>query len=568
LLTRFSRGSTYRAMAGASGFAEIGLGALVSIGFVSCHGGGSGRETKLAPNEASSACGLECGSVGAEVGAISVPAAGLTDTAGAPVFPLVVSQNRRFLQDQRGVPFPILGDSGWLVARNLHEAGWIEYLNDRVSRGFNSILQLAIDHRATVDNHQKPPADIEGNLPFRKRLDGKDYNGSPNGTTRVAGRPGKSQHPPDPYTNVAAESPDFTSPNESYFKRLDAFVQLCAGRGILIFMWPAYVGWGADDDGWMVEMVANDAAAGAGALKGGPFADPSKSKLWNYGAWLAHRYKLATNIIWVHGGDYGDQANNGGVFTNAEKHAVESLFAGMKSVPEQKSGLHTAHWSRGSLATDVDLTAGSFDLEAVYADRAAAQWSRRGYAHQPSAPTFMVEGYYDGNPKAGRPLRRFQWWAMLSGIAGQFYGHEEVWPFDGGWESFLGAPSTKDTVRLNAFMRSIAWQDLVPSGLDGTKQLVVAGGGVADPQSEDYVAAAAAHTGKLLVAYIPSAHKGPISVDMSVMNAGPKARWYNPSSAKFGDISEILTNTGTHRFEPPATNGSSDNDWVLVVTAH
>lgn len=483
--------------------------------------------------------------------------------AAAPVFPLRASTNGRYLLDQNGAPFPILGDSGWEASHNLTPAEQATYLNDRVSRGFNAVFQQAID---TKFNLNRPPRDIVGNLPFSKRVDGASYTGSPNGNTTESGL-GSARFAPDPYTKIEAEAPDFTTPNEAYFARLDAYLSLCASKGVLVLLWPAYVGWAGVDQGFMPEMVVNDAAIGAGGFAGKPFANAAKSKLWNYGAFLASRYKAYANIVWVHGGDYGDQADNGGVFTPAQKAAVDSLFAGLKSVAGQRSTLHTGHWSRKSLASDLAFTAGSFDLEAVYADPSSAEWSRKGYAHTPVRPTFMIEGHYEHGKIGGEPNRRFQWWAMLGGIGGYFYGNEKVWTFTSGWRAELGSPGAVDMSVLNRFFRSIAWHKLVPSGLDGMKTLVTSGAGQSTPQGDDYVAAAAARDGTLLVAYLPPAHTGSVTIDMSALVGEAHARWLNPTTGAYTEIASKLPAKGTRVFTPPASNGSSYDDWVLTLDA-
>jgi Putative collagen-binding domain of a collagenase len=119
--------------------------------------------------------------------------------------------------------------------------------------------------------------------------------------------------------------------------------------------------------------------------------------------------------------------------------------------------------------------------------------------------------------------------------------------------------------RLNSFVKGIAWQELVPSGLAGMKTLVTAGGGTASPQSTDYVASAAASDGSLLVAYVPPAHGGGITIDMTAMAAPARARWLNPTSGAYIDIGTGLPNTGTRAFTPPGNNGSGFTDWVLVL---
>ena len=141
---------------------------------------------------------------------------------------------------------------------------------------------------------------------------------------------------------------------------------------------------------------------------------------------------------------------------------------------------------------------------------------RRAYAYSPVKPAFLLEEPYDEegpdgnnvNASATQPVRRFQWWGWLSTIGGYISGNGYVWPFNApAWRAHLDTQGSRDMARLNAFIQSIAWYELVPSGLGGMKTLITAGG--SSVSLSDYVAAAATPDGTLLVAYIPPAHNGP-----------------------------------------------------------
>ena len=170
------------------------------------------------------------------------------------------------------------------------------------------------------------------------------------------------------------------------------------------------------------------------------------------------------------------------------------------------------------------------------------------------------------NPSATQPVRRFQWWGFLSTIGGYMSGNGYVWPFnDPLWKDHLDTQGSRDMARLNAFVRSIAWWNLVPSGLGGMKTLVTAGGG--NPSDAGYVAAAADAAGTLLVAYIPPGTDvaGDITVDATAMSGtSTRARWYNPTTAAFTAIGNV-SNTAMQSFTPPGDNGSGHADWVLVL---
>jgi hypothetical protein len=419
---------------------------------------------------------------------------------------------------------------------------------------------VTIEHKFTLN---KPPLDFASNLPFTTRLDAAAYTGSPNGTTTpngVGSWVGGQTYPADPYSNINAQAPDLTYPNSAYWARMDAFVSLCASKGLAIFMFPAYLGYGGADEGWMSEMVANDAAIGAGGLAAQSWSNSAKSRLWNYSAWLAQHYASYSNIVWVLGGDFGTGVS--GPLTTAQSNAVNSVLSGMKSISGQRSTLWTSHWGRDSLGTDLTQFAASLDLESIYEGAAAATEARSGYAHTPTKPAFVLEDYYEGNPNAGGTVRRFHWWSLFGTTAGQFFGNDALWPVATGWQSQLNSQGSQDMTKLIAFVRSIAWQNLVPSGLGSQKTIAVVNGSTSS--QADYVACAASAV--VAGCYVPPgwAH-GTLGIDATVLPSAFRARWLNPFTGAYTLISGSVPNTGTATFTPPGDNGSGLTDWVLVL---
>ena len=120
-------------------------------------------------------------------------------TPAAPVFPLRASANGRFLEDQNGGPVPILGRTAWFVI-SLSETDYTTFLNDTVSRGYNAIELHVIDHDPRGND---VPRNGNGDLPFRDRLDGAAWTGALT------------------YADIGREAPDFTTPNEAYWKFVD-----------------------------------------------------------------------------------------------------------------------------------------------------------------------------------------------------------------------------------------------------------------------------------------------------------------------------------------------------------
>jgi len=447
-------------------------------------------------------------------------------SSALPAFPLVISGNQRYLQDQNGVPFPILGRTAWFIT-SLSETDFKTFIDNTVAKGYNAIEFHVVNHDPR-GNH--PPFGGNGALPFTKRLDGSGWHGSLS------------------YGNINNEAPDFSHPNEMYWNHVDALLTYAESKGILCFMFPAYTGHQGSNQGWMQEMVAN-----------GP------SKIQAYGARIATRYKNQKNIVWMAGGDM--------MTFDATQTAVESsLLTGLKSVANQQSVLFSAQWTRGSIATDQQDFGSQMTLNGTYGDSLDINnQGRRAYVHSPTIPAFLLEEPYDEegsdgngvNLDATQPIRRFQWWGWLSNIGGYISGNGYIWPFNPGWQTHLNTQGAQDMARLNTFIHSIAWFNLVPSDLGGMGTLVTTGG--SSPTLSDYVAAAASPDGTLLVAYVPPNHLGPITIDMTVMSGPTRARWFNPTTAAYTGAGIGLSPHGTMAFAPPGDNGTGFSDWVLLL---
>ncbi|MEP6596930.1 MAG: DUF4038 domain-containing protein, partial [Ginsengibacter sp.] len=428
-------------------------------------------------------------------------------------------------------PFPILGRTAWFVI-SLSVSDYQSFINNTVSHGYNSIEMHVLDHDPRGNN---PPFNGNGDLPFLKRLDGSSWTGSLS------------------YSNANTEVPDLTTPNEKYWVYVDSFLSYCESRGITIFFFPAYVGYAGSNQGWMNELVANG---------------PAKSKA--YGAWIANRYKNQKNIVWMLLGDMG-------TFTVPQKNAEAALIFGLKSMPGQQSIHYSAEANSGQNSADQIDFGDQMTLNGTYTWEKVnvPDLGRSAYSHTPVLPAYLLEEPYDQegpdgnnvNPSAIQPVRRFQWWGWLSTIGGYISGNGYVWPFNSPeWQKHLDTQGALDMGRLNSFIRSISWWELIPEGLNGMKTLITVGGNI--PSSTDYVTAAATPEGTLLVAYVPPAHKGSITVNMTAMAGNTRARWYDPTSGVFTAISgSPFINNGTQQFTPPAKNSSGENDWVLVLEA-
>lgn len=444
-------------------------------------------------------------------------------------FPLKASENSRYLVDQQNKPFPILGRTSWCIISQ-SPAGYKAYIANTLSRGFNAIEIAGIFHWK-ASNH--PPFNGAGDFPFLKRLNGSAWDGA------LA------------YSDTATGAPDFTTPNERYWQYVDTFLNYCESKGILVLFFPGYVGYPNTNEGWMTELVAN-----------GP------EKIHDYGAWIARRYKNQKNLVWMLLGDDGN-------FDGAKKEVEAALIAGLKSVPGQQSILYTAESKSGQNARDQQDFGHEMNLNGVYTwdSIGVPHLGRRAYSQNPVIPAFLLEEPYDEegpdgnnfNPHATQPVRRFEWWGWLTTTGGYVAGNGFIWPFiDPYWKQHLNTRAANDMRVLNSFIRSFDWWRLVPSGLNGMKELIVENGG--DDSLSDFVSAAATIEGDLLVAYVPPAHSGAVSVDMSALKDKVFASWLDPSNGKIVAVrAASFSNSGTQQFTPPAKNASGFNDWVLVL---
>ena len=445
-------------------------------------------------------------------------------------FPLKASANSRYLVDQKNKPFPILGRTSWfLISRPV--ADYQFYIENTLAKGFNSVEMSMITHDPRGSH---PPFNGDGDAPFLKQLDGSPWKGSL------------------VYTNIETEAPDLTTPNDEYWTYLDSFLTYCESKGILVFAFPAYVGYVGTDQGWMEVLIAN----------GGKRCEA-------YGAWVANRYKNYKNIVWMLLGDLGN-------YTISQRNAEAALIRGLKSVNGQQSIFYSSEASSGQNSTDSREFGKEINLNGTYdwGDRSIPALGRKAYAHQPTIPAFLLEEPYDEegpdgnsvNPNAIQPVRRYQWWGWLSTIGGYIAGNGYVWPFVDPWKEHLDTPGANDMKILNNFIRSINWWELVPSGLGGMKNLLNSGGGT--DTKEDYVTAAATPSGSLLIAYLPPAHEKTITINTSGMGKTLVASWFDPTNGQYIGIPESpLQNSGEIRLTQESINSRGEKDWVLVLSS-
>jgi hypothetical protein len=445
-------------------------------------------------------------------------------------FPVRVSTNSRYLVDSNNNPFPILGRTAWFIISQPVNA-YQTFIDNCISYGYNAIEINVINHDPR-GNH--PPFNGNGDKPFLNRMDHAKWEGSL------------------VYNDINKEAPDMTTPNEKYWTYVDNFLSYCASRGILVFLFPAYVGYSGTNQGWMEELTVN-----------GP------EKVEVYGAWIANRYKNQKNIVWMLLGDMG-------TFNTQQKNTEAALIRGLKSVSDQHSVLYTAEANSGQTSRDQEDFGDEMTLNGVYTwdSVGIAKQGLHAYSFNPVMPAFLLEEPYDEegpdgnsvNPHATQPVRRFQWWGWLTTIGGYISGNGYVWPFvDPYWKNHLDTQGSRDMKHLNYFIKMIPWWELIPSGQNGMRKLITSGEG--SDSGSDYIAAAATPTGTYLVAYVPPVHSESFVVNTIGIGDLIEALWFDPTTGTFIKVSgSPFNNTGTLKFAPPVLNSAGQGDWVLVLT--
>jgi hypothetical protein len=162
-------------------------------------------------------------------------------------FPLAVSLNRRYLVDQDGAPFLLMGDSPQGLIANLSEAEAEGFFADREANGFNGVWINLLCGTYTGG-----------------RPDGSTYDGIV------------------PFTSPM----DLSTPNEPYFARVDAMLHRAAAHGIVVILDPAETG------SFLSVLLANGVAASR-----------------EYGRYLGTRYRGFDNVVWMSGNDFQSWQN-------------------------------------------------------------------------------------------------------------------------------------------------------------------------------------------------------------------------------------------------------------------
>jgi hypothetical protein len=284
----------------------------------------------------------------------------VTPSAALPGFSFAnsISANHRFLLDQNGSPYLIVGDSPHALLGNVSQSDTDKYFADRQAHHVNAAW---VDLLCTTYTGCSSVNTYDGVAPF---------------TT--------------PY--------DLSTPNPAYFQRVDAMLNLAAKHGITVFLDPAETG------GWLGTLTANGTA-----------------KDRAYGQFLGSRYKSFPNIVWISGNDFqtwSTPSDDAAVLAVAQgiRAAGDTHLQTVELNYFVSLSSDDANWSTVS-----DLEA-AYTYYPTYNEVLRGYYATPTKPTFMVEAHYDGESVGPGGFGTPIVLRRQEYWTMTSGAAGQLYG--------------------------------------------------------------------------------------------------------------------------------------------------
>jgi len=424
---------------------------------------------------------------------------------------LRVDETGRYLANEDGTPFFWLGDTAWELFHKLSREEADHYLRNRASLGFTVIQAVALAEfeGVTTDN-------AYGRRPLR---------------VDAAGMPDPCQ-------------PDIGGEYD-YWQHVDYVVERAGELGLHIALLPTWgdkfnLMWGKGP------VIFNEANARA------------------YGQWLGTRYRHATNIVWVLGGDR--PLHHAGHMLTVRAMA-EGLRAG-----DGGGHLMTFH-PPGSISSSLHVHEEAWlDFNMIQSGHAAVRANYEqvasDYARMPAKPTLDAEPCYEDHPVGfdanngyfdAADVRKAAYWALFSGAFGHTYGHHSIWSMTTepteyyimDWKAALGRPGAAQMRHVRSLMESRPFFERVPA-----PELLAASGKGANTQ-------VATRGKRYAMFYTPCGL--PIRTAPRILEGSDlKASWFDPRTGEWLDAGKHASGEAAV-FVPPSCGRSED--WVLVLDA-
>lgn len=329
-------------------------------------------------------------------------------------FPLQVSANSRYLEDQNHVPFLYQADTGWTLYFELTKDEVKEYIQARKSQGFNTIQTMLM-------------------LPDRKNRDG------------IA-----------PFR----DNDDFSTINQSYFDFVEWVLSYAEKENMLIGIVPMWVSCCRDAWGGENRAMQNNGA----------------EKVAQFGKYIGEKYAHHQNIIWILGGDNDPLMNRSEIDALAKAikkeapHQLHTYHAA--STHSSLDVWENASWLDFSM---VYTYFRGFNKAWIKTQPEVYEVSEKEYQRN-KMPFILGESTYEGEHGdwgSALQARRQAWWCLLSGGCGHAYG-SPLWAFPKNWREMLAYPGANSLKHLYSFFTALDWTQLIP---DFEQKLIVNGYG-------------------------------------------------------------------------------------------
>lgn len=430
---------------------------------------------------------------------------------------LKVSENKRFLVDEKGDPFFWLGDTGWLLFSKLDRGEAEAYLADRAQKGFN-VIQVMLLHDLSVVNAYHDSALVGRNIAC------------------PAISPG----------SIFGDSLQY-----DYWDHVEYLIDKAAMYGIYMGLVPV---WGSN--------------VRSGAV--------DKKEAARYAGFLADRFRNKSNIIWLNGGDVkgSDSLEIWKIIGSTIKQKDRVHLMTFHPFGRTTSSLwfHDEDWldfnmfQSGHRRYDQDDTRWGFGQD---------NWKYvlHDYALVPIKPTLDGEPSYEGIPQGlhdtlqprwtADDIRRYAYWSVFAGAFGFTYGANAVMQFykpsDKNpsygpreyWDEAIHLPGSEQMQHLKKLMLSRPYLERIPDA-----SLVENNIGL----KYDYLAA----TRGIRYAFIYTYTGRNFMVKMGKISGQKvKATWFRPIDGTLTSLGEF-DNHGILEFDPPGEQAEG-NDWVLIL---
>jgi hypothetical protein len=419
---------------------------------------------------------------------------------------LRVSADGHYFVTETGAPFFWLGDTAWEMFARLSREEVEQYLENRRTKGFN-VIQVVIltEHSLNTPNFYGDIA-ISGNNPLR--------------------------------------------PNENYFKFVDWMIAKAAEKGLYVGLLPT---WGDKVN------IMNG--------KGPVIFNTDNAR--RYGDYVGKRYKNATNVIWILGGDRNVQSST--------QLAIWKAMATGINTAAGASTMITYHPRGESSSAPTFNSDANFDFNMIQSGHNVHDfplWNMitTAYNMKPTKPILDGEINYEASavdldPKKGYfdayDVRKQAYRSVFAGGSGVTYGHHSIWQFYSPtrrgiaspimyWYDALNQPGAAQLKHLATLMLSRPYFNRIPD------QTLLASAG---DTNATHMRATRASDGSYAFVYLPTNRS--VTVNLTKLSGTTiRASWFDPQTGITQPIGEFAKGTQTSRtFTPPA----SLRDSVLIL---